>query len=190
MRLSLITAPTAEPVDLAEVKAQCRVEEADSDALLTGQATAARIYAEGFMGRQLITATWELWLESFPCGSDRICVPLPPLQSVTSIKYIDTSGVLQTWGATYYLVVSEAATSPYAQKATIEPVYGTTWPVCREQPNAVQVKFVAGYGASSASVPEAIRRAILQGVSAQYDNRESPPMALAMNAALWPFRVW
>jgi len=47
--------------------------------------------------------TWRRVTDHFPsCGW--LCLPLPPLQSVASIKYYDTDGVQQTLDAAVYQV--------------------------------------------------------------------------------------
>lgn len=68
------------------------------------------------------------------------------------------------------------------------------WPSCLYVPDAVQIHFTAGYGDTPASVPDAIRQAIMQTVAALYETREPvkedaetlPPHVKMM---LWPYRV-
>lgn len=54
----------------------------------------------------------------------------------------------------------------------IAPAYGTSWPSTRPQREAVQVVYVAGYGAAS-DVPANVRQAILLQVGHMYANREA-----------------
>lgn len=164
MALTLITAPAAEPVALADVKAFLRVDHGDDDTMIDAMIIAARQEAEKICRRSLITQTWELVSDSFP---REIAVPLPPLQSVTSIKYYDTNGVEQTLSALLYQVDIDSA------PGRIIPAYGEVWPVTRCQLNAVRVRFVAGYGADDTKIPEAIKTWIRIRVATMYENREA-----------------
>jgi uncharacterized phiE125 gp8 family phage protein len=93
MPLKLIALPAEEPVNLDETRAHLRLESGEDD-YLSDLIAAARRHCESFQGRAYVTQTWELYLDMFPPGC--IKVPLPPLQSVTFIKYKDNSGALQT----------------------------------------------------------------------------------------------
>src|SRR4030067_860491 len=83
----------------------------------------------------LITQTWELYLDAFPAWEIR--VPKPTLQSITSIVYTDTDGILQTLAGSMYLVDNKS------EPGRITPAFGEVWPVTRAQINAVIVRFVA-----------------------------------------------
>lgn len=109
---------------------------------------AARIEAETKTRGVLVTQTWDLHLDNFPGWEMHI--PNPPLQSVSSITYVDTDGTTQTLAADQYLVDTKS------QPGRITPAFGLTWPTTRAQTNAVTVRFVAGHGAAAA-VPENIK---------------------------------
>lgn len=163
LRLDLTGSP-AEPVDATVVQAA----RDDAEAFLDG--------GDGILGRALLTQTWQLHLDEFP-GSGRyvpgrgyvdagaIYLPLPPLQSVSSITYVDTAGATQTLASSVYQVVNRQR-----QRSMIVEAYGQTWPSTRDIPQAVTVEFVAGYGAASA-VPGDIKRVIRAMVAHWYDNR-------------------
>jgi len=147
--------------------------------------SAARERAEAFTGRQLITATWDLVLDEFPCGlqpyelgahwtHDRVGnmfldIPKPPLQSITTITYVDTAGQSQTWSSSNYLV--DAPSGPRCRRGRVAPAYGVVWPFTQAQIKAATVRFVAGYGATGASVPALLRQALLMDLSALYEHR-------------------
>ena len=57
------------------------------------------------MGRALLTQTWDMYLDEFPCAGE-IIIPLSPLQSVTSVSYVDQHGATQTWASANYRIVS------------------------------------------------------------------------------------
>lgn len=189
MALTLVTAPAAEPITLVEAKAHLRVDIADDDSLITALITAARQHVEVITRRALITQTWDLTLDTWPDGG-AILMPLPPLQSVTSITYKDSAGTVYTMPATDYIV--DKAEEP----GRIVLAYGKTWPSVTLYPaGAITVRFTAGYGAASA-VPQAIKQAILLLVGHWYESREAVvggavqrEIPFAVEALLWSFRV-
>ena len=74
---------------------------------------------------------------------------------MTTLKYVDTSGTLQTLVQdTDYQVDADS------EPGRLLPFPGKYWPPTRRQANAVQVTFVAGYGLAAA-VPDTIVCAIL-----------------------------
>ena len=187
MGYRLITPPAAFPVTLAEAKAQCRVDHADDDAILNRLIAAATSYLDaraGVLNRCLINQTWELTLDAFP--PDEIQIDLGPVQSIVDVNYDDPSGAAQSLVVTSYIL---DAASP-----TAWVVPQDDWPATIEAVNAVRVRFIAGYGGTSAAVPDAIRHAILMLVSHWYENREAvgQPQAelpMAVTALLAPYRA-
>ena len=171
MSLVLFAGPTIEPLTVQEAKDWARITETSDDDTVEGLIRSARAHVEQLSGRALITQTWDLYLDAWPYGCEgyQIDVPKPPLQSVTYIKYIDTAGVLQTLASSEYTV--DAKSEP----GRIVPAYGKSWPGTRTEPNAVQVRFVAGYGTQpsdiDAKVPE-LRQAIGVLVGTMYEQRE------------------
>lgn len=149
MGLTLITPPTVTPLTLAETKKHLRVTSTDQDDLITIYLKAATAYVDGewgFLGRAIVTQTWQLSLDAFPDGAIRL--PLPPLQSVTSVKYDDTAGVEQTISASNYYVDSDS------EPGWVVPLSTFSWPTPLDAANAVRVVFVAGYPADSSSPPD------------------------------------
>ena len=135
-----------------------------ADPLLSRLVTGARTTAERITRRALVTQTWDLCLDAFPAWE--IGIPKPPLQSVTSITYVDTNGVTQTLPADQYMVDIKS------EPARIVPAFGVVWPVTRWQPNAVTVRFVCGYGVAAA-VPAGIKNWMLVRIKQMYENREA-----------------
>lgn len=162
--LVLKTAPTTEPVTPAEAKAHLNIALAfvADDATIARFISEARVDAEKETKRAIMTQTWYLYLDEFP---DEIRVPLPPLASVTSIKYVDSDGATQTLAATEYQIAK-------GDPAKIMPAYGKSWPGTRDQYDAVTIEYIAGY-ASAAAVPEGIKAWILVRVASKYENREA-----------------
>jgi uncharacterized phiE125 gp8 family phage protein len=190
--LSLVTGP-GEPVSLVEVKSHSRIDMPDDDVLLSGLITAARQKFDGrdaWYGRALMTQTWDLFLPRFPCAPDvaydsmiGISVPLPPLQSVTSITYTDPAGNPQTLAGSEYVVDTKC------EPGRIVPAYGKGWPATRDVVNAVAVRFVAGYGTSSTTVPQEIRDWIKQAVDYRYLNRGATDLPSSFYWSLASYKV-
>lgn len=188
MGLTLVTAPASEPLTTAEAKSHLRVDISDDDTLIDAYVKAARQYVEEELGRALITQTWDYTLDEFPSDGSAIQLPKPPLVSVTSVSYVDTSGVTQTLSSSNYIVNTGTL------KGEITLAYGASWPATREQAKAVTARFVAGYGAASA-VPESIRTAVRLALGDFYDLRsasivgESHVTNPAVAALLGPYRI-
>lgn len=149
MSLKLISAPDIEPITLDEAKIFLRIDGTDQNDVIESLIIAARQEAEKITRRQFITATWELRLDYFP---EIIYLPMPSLQSVTSVKYLDYSGTEQTLVEnTDYMVDS------YSEPARITPCYGQVWPVTYPVINAVRIRFKSGFGDDATDIPDSIR---------------------------------
>ncbi|MFA6204486.1 MAG: head-tail connector protein [Gallionella sp.] len=165
MPLITITAPATEPVSLAEARLHLKVDSTDDDTLISALITAVREQAEHRTGRAFITQTLELVLDSFPAAFE---LPQPPALAITSVKYYDTNGALQTMAASLYSLDSDSA------PARLVPAYGEVWPATYGIPNAVRVRYTAGYGAAGSDVPGAAKAWILCALTFMYDNRGMP----------------
>ncbi len=156
---SLIVGPLLEPLDLEEVKKQRRFSATTLDTLFDLWISSARQHFEEQTGRQLITATWEYWLDAFPAQT-AIELPHPPLQADgVIVKYDDGDGVEQTWDAANYRVIAPAG--DMAPRGRIALAAGASWPSTIMQPAAVRIQFQAGYGDTPGDVPELIQHALM-----------------------------
>jgi len=180
MPKTLVAAPGSEPLMLEEAKEWLRIDadQTGHDGLILGLITAARIEAESFLERALVTQTWDYFRDNF---EDEMEIPLPKLQSITSIKYIDSDGVQQTLSSSVYSVDTAA------EPGLVRLAYGQSWPSVRGQANAVTIRFVAGYGTPE-DAPETIKLALKMMVANSY---ETPGAALSeqAKALLWPYRI-
>ena len=196
MSLKIQTAPAIEPVTLNEAKVNLRIDTSPAtahpdDSLITSHIKTSRRWCEGFQNRAYITQTWDLYLDAFP-NKDSIEIPLPPLQSVTYLKYKDSAGDLQTWDSSNYIVDINS------EPGRIVLAYGKSWPMTYDEIQAVQIRFVAGYGDSAIDVPEEIKTAIYLKVTDLYENRGDGDMCSeqgensydrAVKSLLWPDRI-
>ncbi len=209
--LVLVTAVAQEALTLAEVKLHLRVDDTADDALITSLIETARLSlegADGWLGRALMPQTWDLFLDRFPrtwlgdyptydgyypefplpLSLTYFEVPLPPLTAITFVKYVDPAGALQTWNSSNYVV--DASAEP--GRVYLAP--GISWPDTKNIPNAVQVRFVAGYPIVSTlpTTPRPIRTAMLGLIADMYENRaQSAEVSPAwVRALLAPYRVY
>jgi uncharacterized phiE125 gp8 family phage protein len=157
MRLVLVSGPAVEPLTAAEAKERLNIGDEVSDAVMDAYIMASRQRidgADGYLGRALITQTWQGRDDTFPTDDNgRIYIPLPPLQTVT-VSYLGSTGssVALVEGVDYQLV--------QAQRPYILPL--SSWPSVTGI-DGVTIEFVAGYGDAGTDVPEPIRTAIALG---------------------------
>jgi uncharacterized phiE125 gp8 family phage protein len=164
--LRLITAPTGEPVELAEATAHLRIDDDVEDDYVRGILAAARGWCEKYQNRAYLTQSWRLTLDAFPrCSTGIIRPPRAPLRSVTNIQYVDEDGDTQTWASSNYLVDAQS------EPGRIALAYGASWPTTRCQIGAVTVNYSAGYGEAT-DVPEETKHAIKLLVGHWFANRE------------------
>jgi uncharacterized phiE125 gp8 family phage protein len=161
--LNVVTAPTFEPITTIEAKAHLRVEIPDDDALIYGLIQSARQVCESKLKRAICSTTFDWHIDDWPWFP--LSVPMPPLQSVTSIKYYGTQNTQSTISSESYHVL---AGSP----GRIDFVETFSLPTTYARPDAVTVRFVAGYGSPTA-VPASIKSAIKLLVGTWYEHRES-----------------
>lgn len=165
MPLIEITAPAAEPVTAAEVKAAAKIDGTEFDTQITIAIAALRALAEQKLGRRLITQTCEIVLDEFP--SAEIDLQLPDVQSIASVKYLEaTAGTETTLASDQYSLDSDSI------PCWLLPAYDTDWPDTYDTVNAVRVRFTVGYGAASTDVPQEIRLWIIAHAT-QMINRSS-----------------
>lgn len=211
--LKLATAPAAEPISAAEAKAHMRISTSGEDALITSLIVAAREYCERLTDRAFINQTWEMWLDRFPVEPSRadwwdgvreepishslrarrwLELPKVPLASVTSITtYADDSAQTATVFAATNYIVDETR-----EPGRVVLNTNATWPVDLRSAKAIKVIFIAGYGASGASVPGPIKQAMLMLVAHWFENREaalvgsiSKELEFATNQLLNSYRI-
>jgi len=179
MSLQLITPPASEPVTLADAKAYLKIDGSDEDALVTSLITASRARAEWHSGRALVTQSWCLRLDAWPGVVE---IPLPPLQTVTSIATTTIDGIRSVIDPALYHV--DSASEPAR-------VCLPTRPLRLAGRDCLEIAFTAGYGDATA-VPQAIRQAILEITAELYAHRgdDAVPLGRAGQVLLAPYRIF
>src|SRR5579862_5259307 len=120
-RLRLVTSATDVPVALADAKAFCRVDDTNSDVLITSLIAGATRHVEQETGLALLTQTWTYVMDAWPgqrvigrsietewwdgqrdgaistlTPAPVIPIPKRPFQAVLSFRLRDYTGAFQT----------------------------------------------------------------------------------------------
>ena len=187
MSLVQTAAPSVEPVTTTSQKEWMREDTSDEDSLIGNLAAASRAYVEMSTNRQMITATWQYKVSSFPSSGD-IVLPISPLQSVTSITYVDTNDDTQTWSSALYTVDTAS------DVGRVRPIYNEDYPESRGYAQDVIVTFVAGYGDAASDVPDRALTAIKLLAANWFENRESnaavslQEVPMALHTLIWSLK--
>lgn len=160
---TIVTAePAEEPVTLAQARSHCRAEGTNvDDALVSSYIKAARVHVESYCGIRLVVQTVAMRCSSF---GDFASLASAPLQSVTSIAYLNTDGNSQALATTVYQSLL------YGLSPSIVLKPDQSWPSVLTRADAITVTAEAGYGAAAA-VPQPIISAMLLLIAQWYDNR-------------------
>lgn len=178
MPLTVTTAPATDVLTLAEAKAQLRISTSGDDTLITSLNTAAGNLIEKRCRRAFVTQTLTLTLPDWP--GDGIELPRPPLQSVTHVKYY-TGDTLTTLSSSTYHV----ETAPAPGRVTLKD--GQSWPSIDTRPDAIEIQYVAGYGAQGV-VPEQLKAAIRLQLESFWEG-DTIPRRRAINDILAAHRI-
>ncbi len=138
--------------------------------MITAQITVAREFAEKILGRSLAGKTYAAFFERLPWTGYPLTLPMPPLVSVSAVKYMDSTRTWQTWLNTEYVVGTMQ--EPGVIVEALNQIYPCT-AIVRGFP-AVEVDFVAGqYAGPGASTVLEMVRVIAQYIFANPDASEA-----------------
>jgi uncharacterized phiE125 gp8 family phage protein len=183
----LDTAPASEWITLDQAKSFLRVPfDDDDDFIEETLIPACRQAVEKYLNRSLYTQTWKAHLTRF---KNEIKLSKGKIQSITHIKYYKSNTLTTLDDTLYNFTASDNV-------CTVEAAFNTSFPVADYRLQAVEIKFVAGYGTTEAVIPKPITLGILQTISHYYNNRnpiafggtpiEIPKMA---EFVLKPYRI-
>jgi uncharacterized phiE125 gp8 family phage protein len=149
--VTVVTPSTEEVVSVLEVKKHLKIDYSDEDGLILDYIQAATEYGETYQRRTFTTKTLACSFTGWPCG--RIELKRGPIQSISSVKYYDVDGVLQTVASSNYWL------DYLNQACVINPTFNL--PAAQNyRPGSVVVQYVAGYGTDPKLVPASTRQAI------------------------------
>ena len=174
---SVTVAPATEPITVAELKSQARVDISDDDDLLGRLISAARAWVETNTRRALVTQQVTIQTSCFPAIDALKLHVIAPLVSVTSVSYYDTDNVDQLLSSADYIVDS------ISEPGAVHLVDGESWPSTAVRPDAVRILCVVGYGA----VPEDLKHAVHLMAAHFYEHREG--VVIGTTPSSVPFTV-
>lgn len=157
-------APTFEPVTLAQAKKQPELpaELADHDEHISRLIELAREEVEHDTSLILPQATYVWKFDEWP--TEDIVLNRRPVQSVSSITYVDLSGSVQTVSSSIYEL------DTYRVNPSIRLKYNQTWPSVRGHENDIVVTAVCGHSSASL-IPAMARQACLLIVAREFMER-------------------
>jgi len=166
MKTTIDTAPTVEPITRALFKEHARISTDADDDYIDNLIKSVRRQVEQITGRALMTQTWIYYMDAWP-AEDYFKLPYPPLQSVTSVKYLESDATVSTMSSGEYIVDTDS------EPGRVVLDYGESWPSETLLPsNPIYTEFVCGYGDDKLDVPDDIRHAMLMLCSHYYEMRE------------------
>lgn len=160
----IITPRTDLPLTLDGVKDYLQETESDNDALINQLIESATDWIERKINRCLMTTVFEQYLSVWP-ACNLVRIKWNPVQTLTSVKYVDANGDEQT-----------ISSSNYATWIRDEVMYISfnddyTWPTTKTVPDAFKIRFTAGYNPPD-RIPAPIKNALLLRIRKAYDNRQ------------------
>lgn len=157
--------PPADPlISLEDAKAHVGASDYDEvDDQLTALIESATDTIEGptSTGVAFVTQTWRATMDRLP---STFSIPLGPIQSITSITYVDQAGETVT-------VDPDTYHTDFDRHPALVAFYSAP-PVAACVPGSVKVTFVAGYGDPS-DTPAKARHAVRLLVGEWFKNREA-----------------
>ena len=150
--------PVSSPVTVEDARLHLDLDDNYYDSQLDRLIEVARRRVEQDTRRSLITQTHVLSMDTFP-SNGIIELPTAPVQSVTSVTYVDTADATQTFSASKYSVDSSNTPSRLIVNASED------FPTVRGHYDDVKVTYVSGYGSTVASVDPVAKFAILMLIS-------------------------
>jgi uncharacterized phiE125 gp8 family phage protein len=209
-RLSIVTAPAAEPISTATAKEWLRIESGVTadDTLIDALVVAARQHVEEYCQIRLITQTVRQTLDRWPGYRANAIMPndgrisdwkngevdyveliARPVQSITSVTLYDDAGNSDTWASSNYRL------SAPGDRSRLVPTDNAAWPSAERRSDAIEIVYVAGFGNAGSDVPDAILKAMKLLVAHWYENREAvvigtitAELPFAVKALLQPYR--
>lgn len=129
---------------------------------------------EQITGRSFLPQWWTLVMNRFPLGA--IVLPKPPFADVVTITYTDPDGAAQTMDSSPPSFQQVAPSGPHARKGYLLPLEGETWPTTLATPEAVRIRYKAGYPVGEtegafAELPEDLMQARLIAIAEMHKQR-------------------
>ena len=168
-----VTTPAAgRPLTLAEVKDYLKVTSSDEDDFINFLIDAATACGEKYTGRDFINKTYTTFRDTF---WDCFELRRSRVSDVISIKFL-LNDVLTDVPTT---VFGFTDVNDYSEIFLKED---QVWPTDEDNvPQAIEIVFVAGFGADDTSIPADVQNAMLAHIAFMFENRgDCPPGTSAL----------
>lgn len=177
--IKVITGADTAPIAISDALRHLRALENDSDMVWT-YLQAATALVEDYTSRSLVSKTFDLYLPEWPVGM--VELRRTPLVSVTHVKYYASGATVQST-----LSTDDWRSFTGREPGMLEFTPTFDAPGLETRQDAVEIRFVAGYGTKSSAMPAALRTAILMLTHYWFDERK--PIADAKAVVELPFSV-
>lgn len=179
MSLIQTAAPAVEPISLAEVKAQLRVDGTAEDAFIASLIVTSRLQIEAALGLALIAQEWRWTLDDWPRETS-MSMPLRPISAIQSVEVKRVAGLTETISSSLYHLDGSANPARLVLAATALPKPGVP-------AEGIAIRFTAGFGSTPGDTPAPIRHALMLLVAHWFENRD--PVATGAGAMAIPETV-
>ena len=160
MTLFRTAGPGAEPVTLAEAKAELRVDHGSEDDLIGGLIRAAREEVEQTTELAMIEQGWRLAIDRMP-GNCRVLLRRGPVRAISAYGRDGEAALLEP---------SDYQLDPLSRPARL---HFEVAPGDLRIFNGIEIDFTAGYGEAATDVPDLLKRAVLMLVAHWFEFRAS-----------------
>jgi len=172
--LNLLKSPEMDIVSLSEVKAHLRLDHSEEDDYLKALMAAATNFVEQYLGRSLLSRTWQLRWDKPKDGPEisQIPLPFPPFLEIISVNNLwPTKQPIKRY------IVDECRSLPIL--------------TCYVRSNAAEVIYRAGYGNYPKDIPASIQHAVLLAIADFYENRVTTTIQsqTIFHSLLAPYRI-
>jgi uncharacterized phiE125 gp8 family phage protein len=151
--LTRVSAPANEPLTLAEAKLYLRVDGSSEDALLTDYIVSARMIAEHWLKRSLISQVWKLSVDEYIEGETAL--PMGPVNIINSVTIVNRDGSSQAVSSSVY----------YLNATKNMLLFDSALIGFR-----IEITYSTGYG-DATSVPRPIKHGMLSHMASMYEHR-------------------
>lgn len=173
---AIVSAPASTPVTVAQAKDELRIDTSDHDTRVGRYVGAATAYVQAMTGLRLVTQTIDIKCDDW---CDLAAIPVGPVQSITSVTYVDTNGDTQTVSTSVY----EARLAGLTPHLVLK--FQQWWPIAQFG-SQITVRAVVGY----TTVPEDVTSALLVLIRAMNDEGELGTVQDTVSALLANYRLF
>lgn len=152
--LERITPPAAEPLTTPETKLYLRIDHDTEDSYIGDLIVSARMTAENWLRRSLITQSWKLGYDDFLPAC--VNMPMGPVTAISDVTVVNRDNTTDTVSSSLY-----ALNAAKNQLNFDAPVAGFH----------IEIRYGAGYGSDGSDVPAPIRQGMLCHIASLYENR-------------------